>query len=53
MFIFENVLNIKIVTYLIGTIIANLIYIAPFDTNGILTVLYIVIQYIQMHYMNI
>ena len=28
-------------------IIINLIYIAQFDTNGILTELYIVIQYIQ------
>ena len=29
-------------------IIINLIYIAQFDTNGILTALYIVITYIQM-----
>ena len=29
-------------------IIINLIYIAQFDTNGIITALYIVITYIQM-----
>ena len=31
----------------------NLIYIAQFDTNGILTALYIVIKYIQMQYVHI
>ena len=30
--------------------IINLIYIAQFDTNGILTALYIVKAYIQMQY---
>ena len=34
-------------------IIINLIYIAQFDTNGILTSLYIVITYIQMQYVHI
>ena len=34
-------------------IIINLIYIAQFDTNGILTALYIVITYIQMQYVHI
>ena len=34
-------------------IIINLIYIAQFDTNGILTVLYIVIMYIQMQYVHV
>ena len=34
---------------LIMIIVVNLIYIAQFDTNGILTVLYIAIQYIQIH----
>ena len=31
----------------------NLIYIAQFDTNGILTALYIVITYIQMQYVHV
>ena len=34
-------------------IIINLIYIAQFDTNGILTALYIVITYIQMQYVHV
>ena len=34
-------------------IIKNLIYIAQFDTNGVLTALYIIIQYIQMRYVHI
>ena len=34
-------------------IIINLIYVALFDTNGILTALSIVITYIQMQYMHI
>ena len=34
-------------------IIINLIYIAQFDTNGILTALYIVIMYIQMQYVHV
>ena len=34
-------------------IIINLIYIAQFDTNGILPALYIVIQFIQMQYVHI
>ena len=34
-------------------IIINIIYIAQFDTNGILTVLYIVITYIQMQYVHV
>ena len=34
-------------------IIVHLICIAQFETNGILTVLYIVIKYIQMQYMRI
>ena len=34
-------------------IIINLIDIAQFDTNGILTVLYIVITYIQMQYVHV
>ena len=33
--------------------IINLIYIAQFDTNGILTALYIVITYIQMQYVHV
>ena len=33
-------------------IIINLIYVAQFDTNGILTALYIVITYIQMQYVH-
>ena len=31
----------------------NLIYIAQFDTNGILTALHIVIMYIQMQYVHV
>ena len=38
---------------LIIIIIINLIYIAQFDTNGILTALYIVITYIQMQYVHV
>ena len=38
---------------LIIIIIINLIYIVQFDTNGILTALYIVIMYIQMQYVHI
>ena len=34
-------------------IIINLIYIAQFDNNGILTALYIVITYIQMQYVHV
>ena len=34
-------------------IITNLIYIVQFDTNGILTALYIVITYIQMQYVHV
>ena len=34
-------------------IIINLIYIARFDTNAILTALYIVIAYIQMQYVHV
>ena len=34
-------------------IIINLIYIAQFDTNGILTALYIVTMYIKMQYVHI
>ena len=34
-------------------IIINLIYIAQFDTNGILTALYIVMTYIQMQYVHV
>ena len=34
-------------------IIINLIYIAQFDTNGILTALYIVITYIHMQYVYV
>ena len=35
------------------TIIINLFHIAQFDTNGILTALYIVIKYIQPHHMHL
>ena len=41
------------VMMIIIMIIMNLIYIAQFDTNGILTVLYIVITYIQMQYVHV
>ena len=34
-------------------IIINIIYIDQFDTNGILTALYIVITYIQMQYVHV
>ena len=33
--------------------IINIIYVAPFDTNDILTALYIVIEYIQTQYMYV
>ena len=35
------------------TLIINLIYIVQFDTNSILTALYIVITHIQMQYVHI
>ena len=38
---------------IIQMIIINLIYIAQFHTNGILTALYIVIKYIQTQCMHI
>ena len=41
------------VIIIIIIIIINLIYIAQFDTNGILTALYIVITYIQMQYVHV
>ena len=40
-------------TRLCRLLIINLIYIAQFDTNGILTALYIVITYIQMQYVHV
>ena len=40
-------------THIANLIIINLIYIAQFDTNGILTALYIVITYIQMQYVHV
>ena len=46
-------LNTSSDTPLIIIIIINLIYIAQFDTNGILTALYIVITYIQMQYVHV
>ena len=39
--------------WVLDIIIINLIYIAQFDTNGILTALYIVITYIQMQYVHV
>ena len=42
-----------LITIIIIIIIINLIYIAQFDTNGILTALYIVITYIQMQYVHV
>ena len=42
-----------LIIIMIIIIIINLIYIAQFDTNGILTALYIVITYIQMQYVHV
>ena len=42
-----------IIIIIIIVIIINLIYIAQFDTNGILTALYIVMTYIQMQYVHV
>ena len=44
---------INLIIIIIIIIIINLIYIAQFDTNGILTALYIVITYIQMQYVHV
>ena len=44
---------ITIIIIIIIIIIINLIYIAQFDTNGILTALYIVITYIQRQYVHV
>ena len=41
------------VIIIIIIIINNLIYIAQFDTDGILTALYIVTTYIQMQYVHV
>ena len=38
---------------MIMMMIINVIYIAQFDTNGILTALWIVIMYVQTHYMHV
>ena len=42
-----------VIIIIIIIIIIHLIYIAQFDTNGILTALYKVIKYIQMQYVHI
>ena len=44
---------IIIIIIMIIIIISNLIFMAQFDTNGILTVLYTVTKYIQMQYVHI
>ena len=41
----------KIIVIII--LIINLIYIVQFDTNGILTALYMVTTYIQMQYVHV
>ena len=46
-------MGIIIIIIIIIMIIINLIYIVQFDSNGILTALYIDIQYIQMQYMHL
>ena len=56
--VFDNVdrrckANSDLIIIIIIIIIINLIYIAQFDTNGILTALYIVITYIQMQYVHV
>ena len=45
--------KLQITIIIIIIIIINLIYITEFDTNGILTALYIVITYIQMQYVHV
>ena len=47
------ILIMKMMMITTTTITINLIYIAQYDTNGILTALYVVIQYIQMQYVPI
>ena len=44
---------IIIIIIVIIIIIINLICIAQFDTNGILTALYIVIPYMHMQYVHV
>ena len=46
-------ISLLLLFLIIIIIIINLIYIAQFDTNGILTALYIVITYIQMQYVHV
>ena len=46
----KKMMGIKMIIIII---IINLIYIVQFDTNGILTALYIVITYIQMQYVHV
>ena len=44
---------VVLATEIVIIIVINLIYIAQFDTNGILTALYIVITYIHMQYVHV
>ena len=46
-------LVVSLALIIIIIIMINLIYIAQFDTDGILTALYIVITYIQMQYVHV
>ena len=47
------IMMIIMIKIIFKMIIMRLIYIAQFDTNGILTALYTVIKYIQTQYMHI
>ena len=47
------IIIIMIIIIMVIIIITNLIHIAQFNTNGILTTLYIVTEYIQTQYMRI
>ena len=47
------IIMMMIIIIIIVIIIINIIYITQFETNGILTALYIVITYIQMQYVHV
>ena len=53
LFCFATLVKLIIIIIIMITIIINLIFIVQFNTNSILTALYIVIQYIQMQYVHI
>ena len=50
---YQNLYSFRVCNIICNNNNKSNLYIAPFDTNGILTALYIVITYIQMQYVHI